>query len=181
MSFSQLMQQGFSCNMNTEEKFLTKDDDFKVPIILEDRHFYVYPSGFEENINVDQTCVVMLVFNEKPLTVASYGSTSLRKASGGTTDYWEVFLDRMTVRRVHKRLRRYIFVPSQRVLPTGIELEQLLPKRRTVMYRDGMDNFDMEDQWESTSVREQMDNQEELWTGFTEFSSYTGRAFNGRA
>ena len=78
-------------------------------------------------------------------------------------------MDRMTIRRVHKRPRRYIFVPSQRVLPPGVDLEQLLPKRRTVMYREGMDNFDMEDQWESTSVREQIDNQEELWTGFTEF------------
>ena len=57
----------------------------------------------------------------------------MKRTSGGHTDYWEFFQDRGILRRVSKRRRALLCVREQRMLPSGISLDDLAGERRTVV------------------------------------------------
>ena len=63
----------------------------------------------------------MLTFSvhaETPLHLCpTYSKSTLRRTTRGTTDYWEFYHQRNTLRRAHICRRRALFVPTSKALP----------------------------------------------------------------
>ena len=152
----------------SKEKMYLDFGDLKVPLEQEAEHFYLYPESLLD-IDHNQYFISLPEYNSVPLTIAP--SYTMKRVSGGNTDYWEIFKNRGILRRVHKRPRRFKFVPDDRILPAGFKLQDLTNQRRTVVTDLTGSETEFLDTWESLSIRELLDpNPEDLWQGFTEIT-----------
>ena len=86
----------------------------------------------------------------------------------------EIFRDRGILRRVHARPRVFLFVPEQRMLPSGVKLDDFARKRRTVLPLPNGEQREIHDNRDETQIRIQ-GLQCAQWLGIHRHLSWTER------
>ena len=77
------------------------------------------------------------------------------------------YKDRCILRRVHKCRRVILFVPEQRILPSGISLDDLTRTRRTVIQLPNGEQQELQAEWDTKQTQIHGLTGEQ-WQGFTE-------------
>ena len=103
---------------------LQLDKDLQIPIHQERHHFYLKPVAFIQDMG-DCHSISVLTYQDSPLKMIapSYTSATMKKTSGGNTDYWEFYIYLCILLLVHKCRRVFLCVPEQWTLPSGNTLD----------------------------------------------------------
>lgn len=79
------------------------------------QHVYIEPVGFCDDAENNSWLTLPTVVVSPALA-----RSSMTRVPGGVTDLWAFFVEQNTVRRVHKRPRRYLLVPNGKRLQPGV-------------------------------------------------------------
>ena len=179
LSFSHMYKQGIGCVMTTDKMELQFGEDGNIPIHLEGNHFYLHPSSFAEE-PTDERIVICSTYTHQPLQIspsfAEYApGMSMRKTTGGRTDYWETYKAQGVLRRVHRNPRRFAFKPTVETLPRGFkDLSNFKPTRRSVIKTTDGHTYETNDTWTHNEYRKPIDPEPAtLWTGFLRSCTFT--------
>ena len=126
-----MLKRGYGCALTSERVELQLGEDFKHTHSSR-RTLRLSETTRTHSRHGDCHSISVLSYQDLPLRMIA-PSYTMKRTSGTTADYWEFFKDRGILRRVSKRRRALLFVREQRMLPSGISLDDLAGERRTVV------------------------------------------------
>lgn len=109
----------------------------------------------------EQTCFVLPVYPDQPAMVSpAFAKSTMKRAPGGNTDDKEFVAEQHVIRRVRSRPCRYLFVPNEKVLPKGFNLDGLTMRREMVILLAGVEDNIFEDECRPQRIRDIIRDQE---------------------
>lgn len=175
LSFSQLLQQGYGCSLIGNQ----------LGRALQDPHHTLRPAllhragELRRRLQRQAARSASGALRETFHRESRICDTFMKRVPRGNTECGEFFADSNTLRRVHKRPRRFVVVPSGRILPKGSQTDGLTSRKMPVVTKDGADDGVFEDEWTSHQVGETPQGTEDLPTGFIDFLHSYGVASTG--
>lgn len=113
LPFPQLLQQSEGCSMGKKDLKDCMCGKNPAPIVNLGQHVYTEPVGFCNDFE-NHPCVIFPNYSGKPAAASpAFARSSMKRGPGGTTGYWELFVEPNSIRRAHKIPRRALRAQRQ--------------------------------------------------------------------